>query len=350
MRVDLRFYIFYAALLPGIVAASAQQPPPPNTPPNRSIHLDVSVAARSGEPVAGLLQQDFTLLDNNSAQPMTSFKPVSAGQEPVEVILLMDAVNTRFDTVAYEQGEIQKFLRSSGKLSHPTTIAILTDKGAQIEKGFSTDGNVLSHLLDGYTTGLRNITRSTGYWGATERLQISLTAVRQLTAYAATLPGRKIVLWVSPGWPLLSGVRMELDAKQEDQIFSDVTSMSTQLREARVTLYNINPRGVGESVLRADYYQEFVKGVRKPSETRIGDLGLQVLAVQSGGLALESNNDIANSLKQCLAETESWYEIDLPMPPAERANEYHHIEIKLDKPGLKARTRDGYYAQPGTYH
>ena len=27
-------------------------------------------------------------------------------------------------------------------------------------------------------------------------------------------------------------------------------------------------------------------------------------------------------------------------------NEYHALEIKLDKPGLKALTRTGYYAQP----
>jgi hypothetical protein len=27
-------------------------------------------------------------------------------------------------------------------------------------------------------------------------------------------------------------------------------------------------------------------------------------------------------------------------------NEYHALEIKLGKPGLTARTRTGYYAQP----
>jgi hypothetical protein len=103
---------------------------------------------------------------------------------------------------------------------------------------------------------------------------------------------------------------------------------------------------VGEPLLRADYYQEFTKGVRKPKDTQVGNLGLQVLAVQSGGLAIETNNDIAASLQKCMAETESWYEISFPIPPAESPNEYHHLEVKLNKPGLSARTSDGYYAQP----
>jgi VWFA-related protein len=342
VSIAFRVCVLVAALASSAAIVSAQQAPPTQ----QDIHLDVSVATKPGEPVPGLQQQDFTLLDNASAQPVTSFKAIGPGQEPVEVILLMDAVNTRFDTVAYEQSQIQHFLRSSATMAHPTNIAVLTDKGVQMQQGFSTDGNALSHLLDGYSTGLRQITRSAGYWGATERLQISLTAAKQLTAYAAKLPGRKIIIWISPGWPLLSGPRMELDSKQERQIFNEIVSFSSSLREARITLYNINPLGVDEPLLGANYYREFVKGVRKPGETRIGDLGLQVLAVQSGGLALESDNDVANSLQRCVADTESWYEITFPAPPAEQPNEYHHIEIKLNKAGLAARTRDGYYAQP----
>jgi VWFA-related protein len=347
MLIDMRVCILAAAFLPGVVMSSAQQTPSASAPADRSIHLNVVVEAKSGPPVAGLGQEDFTLLDNASARPFTSFKAVSAEQTPVEVIVLIDAVNTRFSTAAYARDEIQKFLRANGaKMAHPTTIAVLTDKGTEIQKGFSTDGNELSHSIDHYTSGLREINRSAGYWGATERLDICLKAIRDLTGYAATLPGRKIILWVSPGWPLLSGVRMELTSQQERQIFDQIVSFSAQLRQANVTLYDINPRGVTEPLMDANYYEQFVKGIRKPNQAQIGDLGLQVLAVQSGGLTLESSSDVAGMLKRCLADTESWYEIIFDMPPAEQPNEYHHVEIRLDKQGLTARTRNGYYAQP----
>ena len=354
MSAYLRVCLLVAASFATVAAAQdpvtqqvpAQQGPSAQAQDPHSVHIDVAVKLSSGQPAIGLSQDEFTLLDNKNAQPVSSFKAISLGQEPAEVILLIDGVNTRYSTVAYEMGELQRFLKANPKLPHPTTIAVLTDKGAQIQKGFTTDGPKLSKLLDGYSPGLRILGRSGGFWGATERLEISLTAARQLTAYAATLPGRKVLIWISPGWPLLSGARIEIDGNAQKKIFNDVVEFSTALRQARVTLYNINPRGVNEPLLGDNYYQEFTKGVRRPKDTQIGNLGLQVLAVQSGGLAIEASNDIADSLQKCMAETESWYEISFPIPPAEGPNEYHHLEVKLNKPGLSARTRDGYYAQP----
>jgi len=55
---------------------------------------------------------------------------------------------------------------------------------------------------------------------------------------------------------------------------------------------------------------------------------------------------VTGGLKRLLSETESWYEITFETSLAEQLNEYHEIEVTLDKPGLVARTRDGYYAQP----
>lgn len=131
-----------------------------------SVRLNVVVESKSGTTITGLQQQDFTVMDNKSAQSITSFKAVSSGQEPVKVILLIDAVNTGFNRVAFDRDEVQKFLRANGgNLTHPTTIAILTDKGSQMQKDFSGDGNALSAFLDHNTSGLREITRSTGIWG-----------------------------------------------------------------------------------------------------------------------------------------------------------------------------------------
>lgn len=326
---------------------SAQPAQVAATPASRAVRLNVGVSARDGRPIPGLQAQDFALLDNKSTVPITSFKAMTRGQEPVEAIVVVDAVNASYELVAQVRNGIEKFLRTDGgAMTYPTTVAILTDKGMQIQKNFTKDGNALAASLAHEEIGLRTVTRGQGVYGAEERVQISLRALNELTTYAATLPGRKVVLWVSPGWALLSGPRVDLDARQESQIFGDVVSFSNALRAANLTLYNINPIGVQESLVRADYYQGFLKGVSKPSEVDIGDLGLQVLSVQSGGLAIESNSDIAGNLRRCLADLDAWYELTFAMPPAEHANEYHHVDVKVDKPGLTARTRDGYYAQP----
>ncbi len=45
----------------------------------------------------------------------------------------------------------------------------------------------------------------------------------------------------------------------------------------------------------------------------------------------------------------AFYVLSFDGLPGDGPNEYHALEIKIDKPGLTARTRSGYYAQPEHY-
>lgn len=338
--------LLLAAVLVGSVA-SAQQSQPSAQSSGGRIDLDVVVTPKSGAPVGDLQQQDFTLLDNKAPQTITSFKAVNGRQASAEIVLVIDAVNSSYSNVSYQRMQIEKFLRADeGRLARPIALAIFTDQGARIIGDFSMDGNALSAALGREDVALRTIERSTGFWGATERWQISLRSMTQLVTKVAPHPGRKIVICISPGWPLLSGPRVEIDSKLQRQIFGDVVKLSTQMRQGRVTLYNVDPLGPGESTLRTFYYEDFLKGITKPSQAQAGDLGLQVLAVQSGGLAITTGNDIAGDLQRCVADIAPYYEISFDPAPGTQADQYHQLQIKIAKDGLTARTRQGYYAQP----
>ncbi len=358
------FSILLALLLP-VSAAMAQQAPatapahpvPANSAPASpdiaspstanpgAIQLDVVVTPKSGPPVAELRRENFTILDNKIPQPIAAFRAVGGSDVRTEVILLIDAVNTSYQNVAFERGEITKFLRSNGgHLAHPTALAVFTDTGTQIQDGFTQDGNALSQDLNKYSIGLREIRRSAGFYGAGDRFQLSMTALRTLAMREAARPGRKLVLWISPGWPLLSGPGVELDAKQQRQLFASVEELSTVMRQARITLYSIDSLGANENLLRSNYYMEFVKGVSKPSQVEIGDLALQVIATQSGGLALNSTG-VASMMHQCIADADNFYELLYTPAVAEQGSNYHSIEVKVNQSGLTARTRTGYYAQ-----
>jgi VWFA-related protein len=346
MTIKTKLLIALAPLL-GLGAACAQEinlPKPPTTP---ALHLDVVVTPKSGSPViANLQQHDFTILDNKVPQPITSFKAVTGSEVPAEIVILIDAVNTNYQQIAFEREEIDKFLRAnSGHLAHPTTLAILGDKGVEIQQSFTTDGNAIADALDKFAVGLRTITRSAGIYGADERLKISLDALHLLASNEAAHPGRKLILWASPGWPLLSGPGIQISSQSRRQLFSTIVDFSNQLRQARITLYAINPLGVDEGVGRTFYYQEYVKGVSDPGKTEIGDLSLQVLATQSGGLAISSTG-VAELLQKAVADLDAYYELTFIAQPGEKPNEYHHIEVQVDKPEVVARTRQGYYAQP----
>jgi VWFA-related protein len=345
IKARFKVVVFFLSLLCA-AGASAQEGKGPSESASGEIHLDVVVTPKSGAPVAGLQQQDFTLLDNKVPQTVTSFQSFGGSRAPIEVLLVVDAVNTDYQNLGYERDEIEKFLRlDGGHLAHPTALAVFTDTGTQIQEEFTSDGNALSGMLEMYTVGLRTIHGSSGIYGAEERFQLSIAAVEKLVAREAGRPGRKIILWVSPGWPFLSGPRVELDSKQQRQLFTTIVSLSTQLRRASITLYSIDPLGIADIGSRTFYYEEFLKGVSKPSQVQAGDLALEVLATQSGGLVLKSGNDVVAQLQKCLADTEEYYEISFVPTPADQRDTYHKLEVRVVKPGLTARTRQGYYTQ-----
>jgi VWFA-related protein len=324
----------------------AQQNAAPGPAPASRINLDVVVTAKSGPPVTDLQQQDFTLFDNKTPRHLTSFQAFTGSQNATHILMVIDAVNTSYENIAYERGEVDKFLRANGgHLPQPMALAFFTDTGTQLQSNYTTDGNVLSASFDQYAIGLRNVRRSSQY-EAQDRFSLSLKALGQIVQHEADLPGRKLIFWVSPGWPLLSGPRVQLDGKQLNEIFASIVGLSTDLRRARVILYSISPLGTNEGLGRTFYYESFLKGVSDANKAQLGNLSLQVLAVQSGGLALASSNDVASLLNQCLVDAQSYYQLSFDPSPADRRDEYHSLEIKVDKPGLTARTRHGYYAQP----
>jgi len=311
-----------------------------------AIRLDVVVNTRSGEPVTNLPEQAFTVLVNNSPRPITSFRRVTPAQEQVEVILLMDAIDIRYSDAVSMRDQTENFLHANGgKLAFPTTIAVLKDEGIQLATGFSKDGSKLGDALERYTIGLRSITQD-AQGGENDRLGIGINALHQITTYAASLPGRKLIIWISPGYPLVSGPNINLTAHQQDQIFREVIGLSLQLRQADITLYDVNPLGVSESMSAANYYQTFLKGVGKPRDAQFADIGVQVLSVQTGGLTIESNTDVSGMIQRCLEDAASWYEISFDPPTADKPDQYRKIDVRLNQPGLVARTRTGYYANP----
>jgi VWFA-related protein len=318
---------------------------------NRRITLDVVVTDKSGKPIPGLEQQDFRLLDNKQPSKILSFAAITGGpaaaDPPVEVILLVDEVNASFRAVSSARQEIEKFLKQNGgELERPTSLVFLSDSGIQSTSS-SRDGNALAAQLNQNKNGLRIIGRIQGFYGAGDRVQLSLHALEQFADYESTTPGRKLVIWISPGWPLLSGPRIDLSSKEDQSLFKTIVALSDALRQARITIYSIDPLGLADSGgLRALRYENYVKGVKKASQVNIGNLGLQVLAVQSGGRVFDYNNDVAGEIATSIADAHTFYVLSFEGLPGDGPNEYHALSVKIDKPGLTARTRTAYYAQP----
>lgn len=359
------------------------------------IKLDVVVSDEQGRPVSGLDLKDFTVLDNKQAQKILAFQAVggaaAATGPPVEVILLIDTVNATFQQVAIAREQVGKFLRKNGgHLEQPVSIFVFTNEGLQVQPRPSMDGNALMAVLDQVKPGIGTTGSAASGKSEIERFQFSIRTLtgialneahsaRTVTRIAQSDPGkqgRKLLIWIGPGWPALVGPNYSSSSKDRQRDFDAIVELSTRLREARFALYSVsqlNSANGGEprrflsaalpmssaeaptasqgpvnvnDTMQESSYKEFLRGVKSSRQADSGNLALQVLAVQSGGRVLDPSNDLAGQIANCVADLSAFYTISFDPPRAGHADEYHELKVQIGKPGLVARTSSGYYNQP----
>ena len=317
-------------------------------PSQGSLQVDVVVTDKEGKAVPGLERSDFTVQDNNQPMNILSFQ-ASGGTEPnsgppVDVILLIDTVNVDFKYVSFVRQEIEKYLtRNGGHLAHPMSLLVYTNTGLDTGSGPTTDGNALAAEVSRLDNHLRSSDPGQGVNGAIDRFYASLKTIAAIAQSEALKPGKKLLIWTGPGWPMLSSARVEISPTAQLQNFNSIVGLSTVLRLARMSVYSIQSADSGSD---ATAYRSFLKGVKSAAKSDPDNLALKVLAVQSGGRVLGPNNNLADQIDHCVDDAAAFYTISYASPRADHANEYHDLKVVIGKPGLTARTNTGFYNQP----
>jgi len=346
------------------------------------IVLNVVVTDASGNPVRGLSQDNFTILDNQQPQTIASFQAGQADSagRPVRATLLLDGVNNSSRNAGSERREVEKFLsQNQGRLASPVAVAVLSSSGITRSQP-SQDGNVLIAELKTYARELNpsscadevdtaDSVASTAGGAAvnpdgeavlkTENLMSKLGdcenrrfkhSIAQLNHFAkqqAAAPGRVLLIWIGPGWPELSGPEFRPDTPGSRQAFFDyLVDLSTSLREAQVTLSAV---GAQQIQRRAEPRAQPVKASFTPTtedEASARSLALPVLAQLTGGRVMERGAPVSAAIAACIADAESSYVLSFDSAPAAKPGEYHSLDVKVSKAGLTVRTTPAYYAEP----
>ena len=313
------------------------------------ITLDVEVTDLTGNPVRGLKQPDFTLLDSGKQQAISSFREFDgeAAPPPAEVVLVFDTMNASFQDVVIARQGVERFLRQdSGHLSIPLSIAFLTERGAKLNNP-SKDGNALADDLEKLQTPMHVHGIAQGISGATERQQKSIDALHTLATLEAQKPGRKLVIWVGPGWPLLSRSTAGTSERDRGRYFEWLVDLTTSLRKAHITLYSVTPLNLmPETAQNAFLYESYLKGVESPQQADSQNLALQVLANHSGGQILSESGNLPAQLARCIADANSYYELSFEASDTDQVVAYHALDVKANLAGASVRTLTSYYAIP----
>jgi hypothetical protein len=251
-------------------------------------------------------------------------------------VLVVDDVNTFFNRLSFERSQIRKFLeRNTGTLKHPVRLVFFSWFGSETQAASSRDGRTLLAAFDQH---IAELGRFHGVYpvGA---VRLSLATLQKIAAVETPRVGRKLVVWIGSGWPTFQEVNVS--AHERQGVFDAVVSVSTALREARITLYIVNPGG-SDSI--GTYYEAFLKPVMVASKAEGYDLNLQVLAVQSGGVVEMASNDVISIIEQCIAETDTFYTLTV-IVPLDGAERFHNVEVRVSGARGQVKTRNGYDGQ-----
>jgi len=332
-------------------------PPKPAAPVSAvtaegKVHLDVVVTDASGKPVSGLEPQDFKLLDDGQPRRILSFRSsdgtIVKPNPAVEVILVFDTANLPFTQFSFTRQEIEKFLRQNGgRLAQPVSLMVLSDAGLRVQPRPSVDGNAMLSVLEGVKGSVHTINAGQGAEGDLERFQLSVREISRIADNEAVRPGRKLLIWVGPGWPIMDSSNFKASDRDRQRYFDGIVALSSRFREGRMVVYSVSPASsTMGSGRQAILYQDFLKPVTSARQVDTGNLALKVLAIESGGLVLGPDNDLAGQINRCVADANGFYTLSFDPPHASHADEYHELKVQVDEAGLTVRTNTGYYDQP----
>src|SRR3954451_10404075 len=209
------------------------------------IKLDVMVTDAAGKPAIGLNGPNFRLLENGREQKILSFQPFNGtrlgSEPPVKIILLIDTVELPPNLARDERNAVQSFLRKDGgRLAHLVSVFELSDSGLWTLTHPSGDGNSLARDIEhhDFTLIRSSWSRGAGTGVVTNPSEYALKALAHIATDERRRPGRKLLVWIGPGWGIGTGAYP--DAKGDSKLFSSVCWFSDLLREAHLVLFSFS--------------------------------------------------------------------------------------------------------------
>ncbi|MBX7220167.1 MAG: VWA domain-containing protein [Blastocatellia bacterium] len=370
------------------------------------VQIDAVVVDKQGRHVTNLTAEDFEILEDKQPQPISNFAYVSlqpvAGTNSANLplaktpkdeyslapasslprtenirrsyVLVVDDLNLSAESIRRVQSALKSFLIE--QMQPFDLVAILqTGKSQGILQQFTNDKRRLLGAvqnlhwnpagrgrLSGASWGSdRSTSQATGGKGGlfdaelaenlnagrTENLiGASLSALRLAVKGLENLPGRKSILFLSDGLPQLG--------TGNSRLHSSFEKLVQQANRSEVVVYPIEATGLETGGLTgADRVSDTgtnlstLQGIRT-SDRLDSQQGLRSLARETGGVAFLNSNNLNHSLGKVLEEQRGYYLLGyvLTNPADGDWLKAHRLAVRVKRPELTVRTRNGFYTKP----
>jgi VWFA-related protein len=318
--------------------------------------VEVSVIATDskGLPVSGLGAADFRVFDNGREQTVASFEKISSraapaaalppnaysnrigkqGEPQVLSMILLDAVNTKYRYQHIGRQAVESILTTMEPVERVALYAFGSELRTLHE--FSSDKQSLlaklrayrgeSTLHDDFLPDYRTPPRFPPPPLQTQafdhdRIVNTFAMMEALAKHVKGIPGRKNLLWVSEGFPLLAGFRIQ------DHFQKELGRATAALNDAGVSVYPIDARGLVNG-------GSFLSNIAT----------FRDVADATGGKAYFNRNDLGRGVRMALDDSREAYVMTYYPKDIAEDGAYHQILVRSTRPGVQLRFRRGYYA------
>ena len=332
------------------------------------VRVDATVTDERGRHVPDLTIRDFEVLQDGRRQTISSFTYVagdspalpdggasapgvariaSADQVRRTIAIVVDDLGLSFESTSRVRALLRTFV--DHEVQPGDLVAILrTGAGMGALQQFTTDRRMLHAAVEHVRW---NMMARVPAFKVEDRLDAfrnelftagTLGAIQYIVRGVAELPGRKSVIVLSDGFRLT-----DADSRF-GRVLESLRSLLDSANRAGVVIYTIDARGLATAAPAAE------DGRRGLAEARLEDLqatqdGLDMLAVDTGGLFLHNGNDLEGALRRTLEDQRGYYLIGYVPDSATfsgRTPRFHSLSVRMTRPGLRVRSRRGFFGQP----
>lgn len=324
---------------------------------SRLVVLDMVVVDNKGAVVKDLTRNDFHVEESGQPQTILNFEAARtripapelvinstadldrlAPNAPVDIILL-DEFNTRFEDMAFARYSLKKYLeKQPDKLITPTMLIAVSLQNFTVLHDYTQNkAEIISALDHHFSVNPWQV--SQGAW-VSERYATAFITLRRVAEAVMGHPGHKNMIWIGRGFPPTRLARAGWSIDTENRIFNAVQDCVNILRDARVTLYTVDPAGVMTDP--GEY------GGDPMADPFGGNYEFNRLAKATGGRTLYGRNDVDMEIQTAIQDGANIYSLSYrPESNISDPNKFRKIVVTVDRPGLHVITREGYYLQRG---
>ena len=230
------------------------------------------------------------------------------------------------------------------------TVAITYTYRSDLGQDFTSDVGRLAKAVD-------NATAAAGAFAASGALEVSFKNI--IRAVAAAPHARKAIFYVSNGSPLAIAPDAPRDSSGRPAPNATVQRLRAgdnldrwldvfeEARHVNVPVYTIDPHGPASPESLANIGAIATPGQREGLARTIQmrhDF-LHVVAANTGGRAFVNQSDLLRAAREIVVENGSYYLLGYYPEPWVADGQFHPIDVKVTRPGVRVRARAGYMTE-----